>query len=48
MNSFLQALYQISEFRDSILSLDDSFQAPDHKLISKVKLTLYQIQRLYT
>eukprot|EP00347_Sterkiella_histriomuscorum_P008207 403345967 len=48
MNSFLQALYQIKEFRSDLISLEDTESQKQLKIIDKVKMSLFQLQRLYS
>lgn len=51
MNSFLQALYAMEEYREALLSMDeaDFLQKDDAKpsIQAKVKLGIYQLQRLF-
>ncbi|CDW91654.1 ubiquitin carboxyl-terminal hydrolase family protein [Stylonychia lemnae] len=47
MNSFLQALYQMKEFREDLIELESKVQEKNQKLLDKVKLSLYQLQRLF-
>ena len=53
MNSFLQALFRMKDFRDALLSIDESLfllnEETDQKVTvqAKVKLGLYQLQRLF-
>ena len=51
MNSFLQALYAMEDYREALIAMDeaDFLLKEDSKLniTAKVKLGIYQLQRLF-